>query len=310
MKKMAYFLIFCAIVYMLPFAIAQAQELVPDILIVNFKEEIGSISVRFEQGIASIGIPSVDALLRRYNVVQIEKLFPGSPRPQPGSNLLDLTRYYRVRFSSPFSLQVVMNELKKNPFVEHVEPTAVMPIDASANDPQLSSQWAISKIQAPQAWDIAVGSTSVRLAIVDTGVDWDHPDLAGASPYTNGNIWINWTEWNGTTGVDDDGNGYVDDIRGWDWVDGETGWPGEDVSTPDNNPMDFHGHGTHVAGIAAAMTNNSTGVAGVAGGWYPSQRGAQIMALRAGWKGKGLRRRIIGITYMHLQSTGAEGFFT
>jgi subtilisin family serine protease len=109
-------------------------------------------------------------------------------------------------------------------------------------------------IDAPEAWDRNKGSMSTVVAVVDSGVAWDHPDL---SP----NIWSNADEIAGN-GVDDDGNGKIDDVRGWDFVDG------------DNNPWDYEGHGTHVAGTIAARGNNGVGVTGVA--WQ-----ASIMALRA-----------------------------
>ena len=98
------------------------------------------------------------------------------------------------------------------------------------------------------------GSASTVVAVVDSGVAWDHPDLAP-------NIWSNPDEVAGN-GVDDDGNGKVDDVRGWDFVDG------------DNNPWDYDDHGTHVAGTIAARGNNGVGVTGVA--WQ-----ASIMPVRA-----------------------------
>ena len=107
------------------------------------------------------------------------------------------------------------------------------------------------------------------VAVVDTGVDYRHPDLAA-------NLWRNAGEIAGN-GLDDDGNGYVDDDLGWNFVDASGGASGEDFETPDNDPMDRHGHGTHVAGIAGAVSNNGVGVAGVA--W-----GCKIMAVRAGYK--------------------------
>src|SRR3989338_4095636 len=135
--------------------------------------------------------------------------------------------------------------------------TSVIP-----NDPHYQEQWHLEKIGLPQAWSITRGNDNIVIAVIDTGVDIDHPDLIN-------NIWINEREIP-DNGIDDDSNGYIDDINGWDFVN----------NTFDPNPKFQEGfsdiglnHGTIVAGIIAATGNNGLGLAGVT--WN-----ARIMALK------------------------------
>ncbi|CAN2046882.1 serine protease [Candidatus Magnetomoraceae bacterium gMMP-1] len=122
------------------------------------------------------------------------------------------------------------------------------------NDPGIDCVWAMNNtgqtggslgadIDAYEAWDTQTGSSSVIVGIIDSGIDYDHPDLAA-------NMWKNPNEIP-NNGVDDDNNGYVDDVYGWDWFNN------------DNDPSDDYGHGTHCAGIVGAVGNNGKGVAGV-----------------------------------------------
>ncbi len=141
----------------------------------------------------------------------------------------------------------------------YAEPNFVFRPDAIPNDPFFADLWGLSAIQAPLAWESTTGSPGVKVAVVDSGIAYDHPDLAP-------NIWTNPGESGGgkeTNGIDDDGDGYVDDVHGWDFVQN------------DNEPLDFFFHGTHVAGTIGAAGNNGTGITGV--DWQTS-----LMALRAG----------------------------
>jgi PKD repeat protein len=237
---------------------------------------------------AHIGVESLDRIHDAHRVHRVERLFPRALNPRFASRSRTFDRFARIKFPQEADIHGLKAELEADPLVESVDFAMCHPVDAIPNDPSFTSQWSYqdgsdNDIDGPDAWDIVAGDSLILLGDTDTGVQYEHPDLGGPNPYTNGNIWINWTEWNGTPGVDDDGNGYVDDFRGWDWVDVENVWSGEDGSTPDNDPMDFNGHGTHVGGIMAAMTNNGVGGAGTAGGFYNGTRGCKIVCLRIGW---------------------------
>ena len=142
------------------------------------------------------------------------------------------------------NLRDVAKALSEDPAVEYVEPDYIRRSSVLPNDPEWRNQYALQKIKAPQAWEKTKGSPSVIVAVIDTGIDYNHKDLQG-------NIWINPGEI-ANNRKDDDGNGYVDDVYGWDFCNN------------DNNPMDGNKHGTHVAGTIAAASNNNLQVAGVA----------------------------------------------
>ncbi|RIK35687.1 MAG: hypothetical protein DCC58_20215, partial [Chloroflexi bacterium] len=159
-----------------------------------------------------------------------------------------------------------------DPRVLYAEPNYRVQIAADTRvpaDPAFDKQWGLDNtgqytvggsglpdadIDAPEAWTLTTGSSAVVVAVIDTGIDFSNPDLGGAQQ-NNPRMWVNPGEdcpGCRIDGIDNDGNGYIDDWRGWDFVNG------------DNNPFDDHGHGTHVAGIIGATGNNGIGITGVA----------------------------------------------
>lgn len=147
------------------------------------------------------------------------------------------------------SVKDAVLEYQKLPGVAAVEPDYRVHTMLTPSDPDFDQLWGLhnannTDINAPQAWDLTTGSSNVVVAVIDSGVDYSHPDLAA-------NMWQNPGEI-ANNGIDDDGNGYIDDIYGI------------DSSHGDSDPFDDNEHGTHVAGTIAAVMNNDKGVVGVA----------------------------------------------
>lgn len=164
-----------------------------------------------------------------------------------------LYRTYKVKLPEGMGVEEAVAKLKDDPNVEFAQGNGKMIPYMTPNDPYYSTSGAwgqsfddlygLKKLQCAQAWDLSQGE-GVVVAVIDTGIDYNHPDLSV-------NIWTNADEIPGN-GIDDDGNGYIDDVRGY------------DMSDNDSDPSDYYGHGTHCAGTIAAVGNNNIGVIGVA----------------------------------------------
>lgn len=225
-----------------------------------------------------------DQLAQNYGVIRIRPQFVGADR-KTGAE--ELARHYKVYLGSDDNLDQAVAAYEAHPMVERVEKIGIHTLCAEPNDPYYDDnpggyaydQWHYFDtygMRANTAWDSETGDQLVLVGDLDIGTMYDHGDLGGSNPpgpndgSTNGNIWVNTNETVGN-GVDDDGNGYVDDIIGWDFVE-RTDWYSYDCidldcGGADNDPSDGDGHGTHTAGTIAAITNNGYAVAGVAGGW-------------------------------------------
>jgi len=206
-------------------------------------------------------------------------------RAPKGARVPDLSGIYKLELEleAGQSLEEAVAEYGSDPDIEYAELNYIVSITANPNDAHYPIQWPLnntgqmypesgwynhppgtpdSDIDAPEAWDLYTGSSEVVVAVVDTGVDYTHRDL-------DDNMWVNEAELAGTAGVDDDGNGYIDDICGYDFL------------HEDSDPKDDNGHGTHISGTIAAEGNNGLDIVGVC--WR-----ARIMALKfLSWQGSG-----------------------
>ncbi len=210
----------------------------------------------------------IAALYAKHSVESLSSVFPSSASFSEYSS--KLKRTYLLRFSPAADLKALKTAFKKSELVEAVAYNYLRPTLADEivpDDPKYSEQWSLPLMNLPQAWAIEKGKRDVVIAIIDSGIDYRHDDLASK-------IWVNPGEIP-DNGLDDDGNGYIDDMHGWDFTDAPNLQAEGDFIEGDNEPIDESGHGTHVAGIAGAMPNNGIGIAGVA--WN-----CPLMAVRAG----------------------------
>ena len=221
----------------------QSPPMAPGVVLVGLKP---GVTVRTEGQKVETSDARLSAALAKVGVRGAEPVFrnaKGLVFAAAADDEVDLSRIYRLRLPSNADIRRIVQELSANPAVAYAEPDYLAHTLATPNDPLYPQQWGLAKINAPAAWDVTTGSPDVTIAVVDAGLDTTHPDLAGQ-------LWTNPGEIAGN-GLDDDNNGYVDDIHGWNLVD-------DNADLTDNT-----GHGTQVAGVIAARTNNSQGVAGV-----------------------------------------------
>ncbi|MFN3781753.1 MAG: S8 family serine peptidase, partial [Candidatus Kapaibacteriota bacterium] len=213
--------------------------------------------VEFDKNYSRIYLSSISTILSKYNVAKIRAPFLNCATASPLSTIsIGIERIFEVYFSDEIDPYEVCKELNQLADVEYATPIFIRKtFDYIPNDPRINQQWYINNISLPRAWDITKGSKNVVIAIIDSGVDWNHPDLLA-------NIWTNPKEVPGNN-VDDDGNGKIDDVRGWDFVGNVTTQQlMSGIYREDNDPTNIQGfHGTHVAGLASAVTDNGVGIA-------------------------------------------------
>lgn len=241
----------------------------------------------FSEGIAFSGVEGIDRLNRQHLVTKIEPFYGGKLKPGPLKDFIE--RLYIFTVSSGEDIFEVISEYSLGSQIEYVDPYYIHKYDYVPNDPDIGNQWHLGRVYCYDAWDFYYGDATkvAKIGIVDSGVCWYHPDLED-------NMWINGPEdINGSgrfepesayhggdlDGFDQDGNGYEDDVLGFDLY-------GRD---PDPDDLTSPYHGTHVAGCASEVTDNRTGGAGTG-------FSARLIGVRAG-DGNYIYEGYTGITY-------------
>lgn len=225
----------------------------------------GELIVRLHSNASPV---ELNRLSQQLGAVSVSPIFsPATPAGQHPR----LQKIYLIRFPPNWSLEPLQRRYARHPAVAAVELNRLNQPCAKTvlNDPLYSEQWNLKLLNMPEAWGTEQGNPGVTVAVVDSGIATRHPEFRSQLWRNSGEILNN--------GVDDDGNGYIDDINGWDFSDAPTLPGGGDWTVRDNEPEDDTGHGTHVSGIIAAEANNGVGIAGIA--WK-----CRLMPLRAGFK--------------------------
>jgi len=262
-----------------PLLQVDTENFSPDEILVKFSPQAIASRLRIAQGKALQNVNQGKALQAlsaygEYKVNPITKIIRnGKNRLKTSANphTSDIHRWHIIKLPPGISVEKALELFGEDIDVEVVEPNFKVSITATPDDPRYPELWGLhnigqtggtpdADIDSPEAWNFATGSHDVIVAIIDTGVDYTHEDLVD-------NMWVNEGEIAGNN-IDDDGNGYIDDVHGFNFV------------TNSADPMDDHGHGTHVAGTIAGAGNNGIGVVGV--NWRARMMALKFLSARGG----------------------------
>ncbi|PST83388.1 hypothetical protein C7T94_12495 [Pedobacter yulinensis] len=267
MKKILFILLCCSIEclaqvapvqkrrFVLPAGVTD-QHYLPNTVIVKFRQEPKVNGIAVSQGNMTLG---------KGRIMSVRQPFASAARlPQTAAVPAGLDKIYELKLSAQADVVASINELLTDQNVVYAEPSYIYRTGYTPNDPGVAQSPYLSQVRAPQAWDLLTQASGVVIAIVDSGSETSHPDLAP-------NLFLNTAD--PVNGVDDDGDGFTDNYYGWDFAGASTNNP---VTDNDPNVKSRNSqHGIHVSGLASAVSNNGLGVASIAGS-------AKLMIIKAG----------------------------
>lgn len=243
----------------------QVEELIKGVIVFKVVSELAT-DLSHQDGVERFGVLEIDNFMKMIGATWVEKRFPFIKSAEPGKT--DLTRIYNLYFPEDYDPYIVSEDISKIDGVEYAHPWYLNYVFLDHNDPDRDQQYYLDLVLANEAHDYSTGSEDIVIAIVDTGMDMNHEDLRG-------NLWFNPNE--EANGRDDDNNGLIDDIHGWNF------------NGNSNDMTDTYGHGTHVAGLASAVTNNRVGIASIG-------YSCKLMVVKVG-QGPGISHGYQGIAY-------------